>query len=432
MADGQPPRKRRWGRRPSTPAPLALGRVCPSCKQAGPALLRADEVCVTCAAQKAWADAASGGVVVIDHGDIATAVQRRTGATVRWWQRGLAWIPAALSIVAAIVTVVALADHAAPRALGPLHAVVGAMQAAARKAFWFGLGCLIVGIVALVRLRKRRQFRMLPFLVAHSLAVVVGASAAVIGGLHLAASRPYAGQHDTMPPRSAHSVSTHVDRIMAATVVVLAPDKNGDARNLAIGSGAIVGADASRAWIVTCSHVAMPYAAVGSWRDPADAHPVWVQLSDGRSGLAVVRWAAPPPIDVAVLELAVDSPPAPVTFAADPDLLEPGADVMFVPNPYRNGWLVHRGQLLRKEPHRSPAGTYSLLITDLPLIPGDSGSGLFDSRGQLVGLNTWVKIQDGAAHGISLPTHAMAVLADAIEHRQLDRLDALQPTAKDP
>ena len=77
---------------------------------------------------------------------------------------------------------------------------------------------------------------------------------------------------------------------------------------------------------------------------------------------------------------------------------------MFVPNPYRAGWKVIHGQLLRREPHRTPAGTYELLYIDLPVIPGDSGSGLFDARGQLVGVNTWSRGRaNGAPQGITLP-----------------------------
>ena len=84
---------------------------------------------------------------------------------------------------------------------------------------------------------------------------------------------------------------------------------------------------------------------------------------------------------------------------------------------------VRHGRLLRKEGHDTPAGRYELLITDLPVTHGDSGSGLFDERGQLVGLNTWTKIEDGYSHGISLPSEAMRALSDAVEHGDFKRLD---------
>ena len=95
----------------------------------------------------------------------------------------------------------------------------------------------------------------------------------------------------------------------------------------------------------------------------------------------------------------------------------------FVPNPYRAGWKVLHGKLLRRYTHRTPAGTYDLLFTDLPVIPGDSGSGLYDARGQLVGLNTWTLFGEDGPHGISLPSEAMRVLVAAIHDGKLDQLD---------
>jgi serine protease Do len=140
-----------------------------------------------------------------------------------------------------------------------------------------------------------------------------------------------------------------------------------------------------------------------------------------------VRWTAAPPLDVAVVEVPLADPPAPVTISPDASSLAPGASVMFVPNPYRDGWKVISGELRRREPHRTPAGTYELLYTDLPVIPGDSGSGLFDARGQLVGLNTWTRPgAHGDAEGISLPSETMRTLVDAIARGELDQLDSAQ------
>ncbi|NVB80592.1 MAG: trypsin-like peptidase domain-containing protein [Kofleriaceae bacterium] len=422
MAADEAP-KRRWWRKRGSDQPVPMSRVCPSCKLVGPVRLLAGQVCASCAAQQAWAAVDNAGPLVIDREAIAEVVRRREGTKDPWWRGLLAWLPTLISLAAAVFAGWALVAHLSPRPLGPLRALLDDLDSAQRKAFWIGLGATIAGIVLLVRTRRRKHFRRYLFLAAPSLAIAVGATSAVIAGFTLLFSGSYGGRFNTMPPREQLGVSAQVERIISATVVVLAPDGDGDARNLAMGSGAIVGGDHTRAWIVTCSHVAMPYVSVGSRRDPKDALPVWVQLSDGREGKAYVRWSAPPPIDVAVLELPIADPPAPVPFAADASLLEAGGDVTFVPNPYRDGWLVHRGHLLRKDAHRSPAGTYSLLVTDLPVIPGDSGSGLFDAGGRLVGLNTWVKVENGLSQGISLPTEAVAALGDAIAH---DRLDQLQ------
>jgi S1-C subfamily serine protease len=198
-----------------------------------------------------------------------------------------------------------------------------------------------------------------------------------------------------------------------------------------MGTGAVVASDDTRAWIVTCSHVAMPYAAVGTWRHARDAQPLWVQLSDGREGKATVRWTAPPPLDVVLVELPIAHPPDPVVIAADTSAITSSASVTFVPNPYRAGWKVLHGELLRRETHHTPAGTYDLLYTDLPVTHGDSGSGLYDARGQLIGLNTWTLVGGAGSQGISLPSETMRVLVDAIHTGKLDQLDeAVAPLAE--
>jgi S1-C subfamily serine protease len=298
------------------------------------------------------------------------------------------------------------------------------MMAAARWATVVGLATLILGVIALVRLRRNRQFRRLSILASHLVVIIVGSTALVIGALHWVAQRAgVGGQYTSMPARASLGVPSQLERIVNATVVILAPGADGDARSLAMGTGAVVASDDLRAWIVTCSHVAMPYAAVGAWRDARDAQPVWVQLSDGREGRATVRWTAPPPLDVALVELPIAHPPEPVVIAADTSGIQASASLTFVPNPYRAGWKVLHGELLRRETHHTPAGVYDLLYTDLTVTHGDSGSGLYDARGQLVGLNTWTRVGDAGPQGISLPSETMRVLVDAIRNHKLDTLD---------
>ena len=60
----------------------------------------------------------------------------------------------------------------------------------------------------------------------------------------------------------------------------------------------------------------------------------------------------------------------------------------------------------------------------MPVTHGDSGSGLFDAEGNLVGLNTWTHVRDdGPSQGISLPSSTMHALVEAIDGGQLDALD---------
>ncbi|MDB4959616.1 MAG: protease Do [Myxococcales bacterium] len=408
------------------PKPAALAsRVCPSCKVAGPARLLPGQSCALCETQKAWSELGNQGLV-IDHAAIDEAVQRRRGeaAGEPLWKKLVVWFPPAITVGIAAFAAWFAVRLLSSREISSLDTLLSDLQGTAKRTTLVGLLALVVGIVALFRLRRQRQFRRLPFVISHAIAVMAGASALVIGAVHwYEFSGGFSGQYTSMPPREALGVTTHVDRILNATVVVLAPDGDGDATRLAMGTGAVVAADDHRAWIVTCSHVAMPYIAVGAPRHAKDAQPVWVQLSDGRQGRASVRWAAPPPLDVVVIELPIEHPPEPVTISADASAMQPSSSVTFVPNPYRSGWKVLNGELLRRETHRTSAGSYDLLFTSLPVTYGDSGSGLFDARGQLVGLNTWTRVGDGPSQGISLPSETMRALVDAIRNGKLDKLD---------
>ncbi len=408
--------------------------MCPSCRQAGPAKLLPGETCAQCRSQAAWTDHGRAGLK-IDRADIAAAVERRRGeaAGEPRWRRLVRWVPALGSLAVAAAAVLAVRALLAPRPIGPLAELLDDLRDSSRRATLVGAAALVLGVVLLLRLRKQRHYRRLPLIVTHAGAIIAGGAALLIGGLHWwAASTGYGGQYTSMPPREPLAVTANVERILNATVVVLAPDGDGDARGLAIGTGAIVATEAHRAWIVTCSHVAMPYAAVGAPRRAREAQPVWVQLSDGREARGAVRWTAAPPLDVAVIEVPLADPPAAVTISPDASSLAPGASVMFVPNPYRDGWKVINGELRRREPHQTPAGTYELLYTDLPVIPGDSGSGLFDARGQLVGLNTWTRAgARGDAEGISLPSETMRAVVDAIARGELDQLDDARPLPRE-
>ena len=95
-----------------------------------------------------------------------------------------------------------------------------------------------------------------------------------------------------------------------------------------------------------------------------------------------------------------------------------------MPNPFRDGWLQHRGTVSGRRAHMTPAGRFSLVLTDLPLQPGDSGSGLFDTRNRLIGLNTWkVGDADRTWLGISLPSDTMKKITDMIERGDLSELE---------
>jgi S1-C subfamily serine protease len=419
--DGPGQRRSRWRRRGP---PVETTTICPRCRTAGPLRLGAGEVCGGCRSNDAWSRLGREPLV-IDRDTIEEAVRRRQrdAAGRPLWQRMLVWLAPALALGVAALAGWTLVRLLSARDIGPLALLLAGMASAWKQALLAGIAAVVVGSVALVRTRRSRHFRHLGLLACHLVVIAVGGTAVALAALHGFASGSFDGEHTTMPPRSSLDLPPHLQRIVEASAVVLAPGADGDARAGALGTGVVVATDAHRAWIATCSHVAIPYVSTGAPRRPRDARAVWVQLSDGREGRAAVKWAAPPPLDVVLIELAVDRPPSPVPIALDASGLARSSAVSFVPNPYRSGWKVHHGQVIRRETHHTPAGEYDLVLTDLPVTFGDSGSGLFDARGQLVGLNTWTRIDGDLAQGVSLPTEAMRIAIEAIRTGRLDQLE---------
>ena len=413
----------------------SAGMICPDCRTPVRVRLIDGESCPQCESSKAWERYGGGGhKLVIGQRDLAEAAVKITGEG-RAILSGAAmlsfWVPALVALgfgIGASFFVLELFSH---RPLGPLEPLYEATQRTSLLCAGLGFVALVIGIASTLVQKKGSLFRNAPLLVVNLTAVIAGTVTLIVGGFHWGGASGVGWAHMAMPPLAgvASTIGTltvQEKSIMSATTVLVAPDRNGDARGVSLGSGAVIRSDSKSAFVVTCSHVAMPYASVAAFRDPKDAHPVWVYFSDGRHAEGYVVWTAEPPLDVAVVRVDIDNPPNPVPVRASADAAEQGFEVSFVPNPFRSGWTVHRGKVLKREAHRTPAGEYSLIYTSLPVQPGDSGTGLFDSLGRLVGLNTWTQMAEGGPKGISLPSNTMERIVKMMDDDELGDLEGAQ------
>ena len=111
-------------------------------------------------------------------------------------------------------------------------------------------------------------------------------------------------------------------------------------------------------------------------RHVAKHAPVWlVQGEDGYRGTATVTRTGDP--DYAILSL---DPPARGASRLRCDPPSRGEAVYTVSNPGSARWLLSRGYV---------AGRWEgYTVINLPIAPGSSGAGVFDSRGALIGVIT--------------------------------------------
>ncbi len=150
-----------------------------------------------------------------------------------------------------------------------------------------------------------------------------------------------------------------------------------------LASGFIVAADGL---IMTSAHVL------------ANAEEAQVRLADGRRfGARLV--GSDPRGDVALLR--IDAHGLPVAPIGSSSRLRPGDWVAAIGSPFGFGGSVTSGVVSAKNRFIGGAGEVPYIQTDVPINPGSSGSPLFDSRGEVVALNSMIYTGSGGFMGVS-------------------------------
>ncbi|HTY48433.1 MAG TPA: DegQ family serine endoprotease [Steroidobacteraceae bacterium] len=148
------------------------------------------------------------------------------------------------------------------------------------------------------------------------------------------------------------------------------------------GSGFII---SSEGYILTNAHVV------------AQADTVTVKLTDRREFQAKVV-GADERTDVAVLKINAHN--LPVVKIGDPKLLKPGQWVVAIGSPFNFDNSATAGIVSAVD--REQLDNYVPFIqTDVAVNPGNSGGPLFNTRGEVVGINSQIFSQTGAYMGLS-------------------------------
>lgn len=184
-------------------------------------------------------------------------------------------------------------------------------------------------------------------------------------------------------------------------------------RGRSIGSGVIV---SENGYILTNNHVV----------DGAYEDSILVTLQDGRSMYATLI-GQDERTDLALLRIYADGLDA-AKFAESQDI-NIGEWVLAVGNPLGLKSTVTFGIIsaLNREPEYRTEDEYavsSYVQTDAAINPGNSGGGLFNLRGELIGINTAIWSSNGyyQGYGFAMPVNiAEAVAYDLVVDGKLDR-----------
>jgi S1-C subfamily serine protease len=122
--------------------------------------------------------------------------------------------------------------------------------------------------------------------------------------------------------------------------------------------------------------------------------------------------------DLAVIQIHGDTPLDPATLG-DSKRLAVGQKVYAIGNPFGLAGTMTRGIISSIRPVRGPSGNYmdEAIQTDAAINPGNSGGPLLNSRGEVIGMNTFILSEAGqsAGLGFAIPINAAkAVLNDLI------------------
>lgn len=150
-----------------------------------------------------------------------------------------------------------------------------------------------------------------------------------------------------------------------------------------LASGVIVGSDGL---ILTSAHVL------------AEIDEAQVRLDDGRRFTARVI-GTDQRTDVGLLK--IDATGLPVALIGDSSRLAPGDWVAAISAPFGFHGSVTAGVVSAVDRLMGGAGSVPYIQTDVAINPGSSGSPLFDSRGEVVGINSMIYSGSGGYMGLS-------------------------------
>jgi S1-C subfamily serine protease len=200
-----------------------------------------------------------------------------------------------------------------------------------------------------------------------------------------------------------------INRAMRANVMIESQGGRGLLRGVALGSGVILKRDEGELLILTNRHVIDPdFEGEVAGKDRAQLRDLTpkVQLVDESIHPGEVVWVAPDGIDLALVRVACRSAEARATLWQLGRPRTPvGGNVFAIGNPQGLGWTHTQGIVSQYRIQDQGRWEVPAIQTQTAISPGNSGGGLYDQGGYLIGINTWAqdkRVSEGLNFAISL------------------------------
>lgn len=270
-----------------------------------------------------------------------------------------------------------------------------------------GLVAIVLGALAIgsIRVVPQRGNRLAAAGILLGLADMVGWILLLSGfffspGVHVALDDMEAD------PTFLEGLEPPLNRAMRASVL-LESNRGGLWGSKVFGSGVVLGRAGQQVVLATNRHVVDPNFTGAGSRDaePAALPPLLVKFVAGAATSGRVVWVAPGGVDLALVQTAWTTDEAQVARWEPNRPVHVGDLAFAIGNPHRLGWTHTQGVVSQLRRQTTNGHTVRIIQTQTALNPGNSGGGLFDREGFLIGINTWVndkRFSEGLGFAISL------------------------------
>lgn len=343
-------------------------------------------------------------IYVAEHGaqlsKIAWASEKDVGRT--WSRLCIA------SLIIAMVSIPALALAAVAESL-QLGATVGWIVAL--LGLFPGWIAVLLGVIGLV-LRKPRQrgIGLAAGGVLIGIACSIGSALVHFGGLdHPAGSQVLSFDKYELDPDSLKDLPEKIARPMRSNVLISTSSGLGGLAQ-SVGSGVVVKIAPGSVMILTNRHVIdAKFHGSGGAEDPLPTNDCTVKFIGHPTMKGNVVWIAPYGVDAALLQVAVTDMKNIVAAcwnaAGNSHVSE---RVFVIGNPMGLGWSHASGEISANRRQEFGPLELNVIQTSAPVNHGNSGGGLYDDDGMLLGINTWTqdkRMSEGL--GFSISFHAI-------------------------
>jgi S1-C subfamily serine protease len=176
----------------------------------------------------------------------------------------------------------------------------------------------------------------------------------------------------------------------------------------ALGSGVILKIQDGDVLILTNRHVIDPdFAEENAQAKDGELgkHPVTIQMVDQAAHSGRVVWIAPGGIDLALVRVVARTQEARATRWKMGRPAAVGEPVFAIGNPHGLGWTHTQGTISQFRIRDLGVHKMRIIQTQTSINAGNSGGGLYDKDGYLIGINTWTedkRVSEGLNFAIML------------------------------